>query len=705
MTTTQSDNLTLLLDKVITLHPEEHNALTLLAIMYAPVARSPLAQCLQKAGIKCASGKLMNPSELLPLMDKLVGFNLAFEAGGSYRCNPLLSHFLTRQAQKAGLFENYAKAVQEVVAPRDSWGTDYYRTYAHCLQDLRIALYRGRHVDVSRLLTVCSTSYPGDFAQNHPFSLFCPEPLDVEWIKEMPETVQTAIITFHLDHSLVQLQPADSAFGLLEQLIDSRQERSVDTLRLYLTQLLLRGDIRKAAFIIKNSETVPLDELRGWLAVLEGDDEHAITLFEKGLAVIKKETGKRKVFFRDLSGLFYLLALVRSGLPQQLQSAVELGEWAIKQRNFPQQFAIWMLYQYAEVKLGKNRAKHELEQACNREQKLGPLSQLFHSLVGHWMPKIAATPHLKALEQIQSGATAAGYGWLAAEAATLTARIDPKRKDQATEAEKLFQSEGIVSISGRGESADNWERSLRALMSLGGSAPASGKEVAPKATRIIWMLSGNESYVDIQPIEQKQTARGWSAGRNAALKRLKEEGVKLDFLSPQDREIVACIKISRGYGYYGKEFYEFDTVPAIRAMAGHPLVFNALQHDEQISVAMGEFALQVKREKGKLSIKLSPAINSENNAFFRWEGSGRLLLFEPTADQRRIAGIIGDKLLVPASGEAQVMAAIAAVSPHVTIHSDVAGENAAAEIVEPDSRLQVMLRPGAGGLSMEIVLL
>ena len=111
MTTTQSDNLISLLDKVITLHPEERNALALLAIMYAPVARSPLAQCLQKAGIKCASGKLMNPSELLPLMDKLVGFNLAFEAGGSYRCNPLLSHFLTRQAQKAGFFDRYFENV------------------------------------------------------------------------------------------------------------------------------------------------------------------------------------------------------------------------------------------------------------------------------------------------------------------------------------------------------------------------------------------------------------------------------------------------------------------------------------------------------------------------------------------------------------------------------------------------------------------
>ena len=706
MTTNLPDNLISLLDTMMTLLPEERDAVALLAVMYAPVARSPLAQCLQKAEIKSAQGKTMNPALILPLMEKLVGCNLVVEISGAYRCNPLLSHFLTRQTQKAGLFERYVQAVQELIKPALSYGSAFYRSYALAVQDLRIALYRGNHSDVTRLISLCGNNYSWEVSNNPPFSLVCPEPLDGEWIKEMPEPLQTVILTFHLEQSLLKLQPSDTAFGLLEELINSRMEFSLDTLKLYLTQLLLRGQINKAALILKNSETLPLHELRGWLAVLQGDDEKAIAHFESGMAALKKESGKRKVFFRDLSGVFYLLALIRSGLPQQLQCAVELGEWVVKQRNHPQQFVIWMLCQYAEIKLGKNRAKHELEQLCNREQALAPVSQLFHSLIGHWLPETVATPHLKALERIRSGALKCGYFWLTAEAAFLCKRINPDGKDMTVVGEQLFQIGGLVSISAQSNNADNWERSLKALMSLGGAVPSAAKESMAKATRIIWLLSGNESYVDIQPIEQKQSGKGWSAGRNAALKRLKEDGVKLEFLSPQDREIVACIKKNRsGYGYYGKETYEFDTVRAIRAMAGHPLVFNALRHDEQISVAKGEFALEVKRVKGNLCVKLIPAINTENSAFFRWEGTGRLLLFEPTVDQRRIAGIIGDRLTVPQRGEAQVMAAITAVSPHVAIHSDVAGENAAAEIVEPDSRLQIMLRPTTAGLSMELTLL
>ncbi len=706
MSSLHSENLLQLIDKITALHPEERTALAVLAVMYAPVARSPFAQCLQKADIRDVQGKIMNPNLVLPLMEKLVGCNLALETDGSYCCNPLLSHSLVRQAQKEGLFERYALAVQSVIAPRESWNTFYYRSYAHYVQDLRIALYRGKASEVSRLLLDSGISYPQEFHQHHPFALICPEPLDIEWINEMPEALRLAIISFHLDHSLVHLTPSETAFRLLEELVNSRMAFSIDTLKLYLSQLLLRGQTSKATVILNKSDTLPLYELRGWLAVLHGDDERAIAHFESGMAALKKESGRRKVFFRDLSGLFYLLALIRSGLPQQLQTAAELGEWAVKQRNYPQQFVIWMLCQYAEVKLGKNRAKQDLIQLCNNEQKLGPVSQLFHSLIASWMPETVASPHLKALEYILSRATKSGYFWIGAEAAFLCKRLNPDGRVITAVGEQLFQIGGLTSISEKADSADSWEHSLKALMSLGGAASATGKDAVARESRIIWMLSGTESFVDIQPIEQKQSAKGWSAGRNAALKRLKEEGVKLDFLSPQDREIVACIKKNRsGYGYYGKETYEFDTVRAIRAMAGHPLVFNALRHDEQISVAKGEFALEVKRVKGDLCVKLIPAITSENSAFFRWEGTGRLLLFEPTVDQRRIAGIIGDKLTVPQRGEAQVMAAITAVSPHVTIHSDVAGENAAADVVEPDSRLQIMLRPNSGGLVMEIVLL
>lgn len=382
MSTMQSEeHLISLLDTITALHPAERAALALLAVMYAPVARTPFAQCLQNAGIKSVQGKTVTPAEAALLMDRFVGLNLAVDIKGSYCCNPQLSHILMRQVEKEGVLDRFAQAVQSVIVPRDSWNGLYYRSYAHCVQDIRIALYRGNVAQVSGLLESCSANFAYELGEQHPFALICPEPLDREWIMALPVSLRMLLITFHLDRSLTLLQPTDSTFALLEELMSSRTEMAVEVLKYYLMQLLLRGQVTKAVQVLNDNEALPLHELRGWLAVLQGDDDPAIAHFENGVAALKKETGKRKVFFHDLSGLFYLLALIRSGLPQQLQAAVELGGWVVKQRKHPHQFVVWTLCRYAEVKLGKNRAKEDLEQLCKREQVLEPVSQLFLSLL------------------------------------------------------------------------------------------------------------------------------------------------------------------------------------------------------------------------------------------------------------------------------------------------------------------------------------
>lgn len=705
MSTVRSEDIRPLLDKTMQLPTAELAALTLLAVTYAPVHRTTFCQCLQKAGLRIVQGKVINPADVLPLMKKLTGYNLVFETGGAYYCNPQVSHHLVRMAQQEELFECYAKAVQEVIAPRASWHASYYRTYAHCVQDIRIALYRGDHTSVTRLIEVCETGFTSEFRAKHPFLLVCGEPVDRQWVQEMPITLQIEIITFHLDRSLLLLQPAENSYKLLGELIDNRREPPADLLKLYLTQLLLRGNAQKAAALMKSREGSELDEMHGWLAVLQGDDDRAMVHFERGLAFLRKETGKRKVFFHGLPGIFYFMAVVRSGLPHQLQAAVELGDWVVKQRCYFYQFAIWMLYQYAEVKLGKNRSKHELVTACNRDQNLSPVSQLFHALVGHWLPDTVAAPHLKALVHIQSMGASAGYLWLAAEAALLLKHFDPRLTACSAQAIQLLHDEEIISLSERDDSDKNWERTLKALISFGSTNPEASRGRGEKASRIVWLVTGNENHLAIQPVEQKQTARGWTGGRNMALKRLSEEGMALEYLSPQDREIVGCLKKYRSAGYYGSEYYEFDTVRAIRAMVGHPLVFQGDNREEQISVSKGEFVFEVTRQKKGLSVRLIPEITSESGAFIHWEKNHRLLLFEPSTDQRRIAGIIGERLMVPKEGEAQVLAAITAVSPHVAVHSDVAGENSAVATVAPDARIQVMLRPYAAGISLELLLL
>ena len=707
MSSQNSKSLQMLLDSMNAFKPEEQAALELLAVMYAPVARTPFASCLHKVGLMQESGrKNINQSAVIELLDKFVQCKLAIVHGGGYCCNPLLSDFVIRNLQKDGRLKAYADVVQSVIAPREAWGEIHYRSYEHCLQDLRIALYLGYSTRVKELLSICSVKYRYEYMCKHPLLLLCGDTPDCDWLRNMPKDFRLMLVTFYLEHLLIELKPADVLMELLEEILADGTELSAADLKLYLSHHLLRGNINKVRVLLESRSMIGLDEMRGWLAVLEGDLDRAIDWFEKGMAVLKKQTGKRKVFFHNLSGPFYLLALIRSGLPRHLQLASELAAWAVKQR-YSQQFVFWLLHLYAEMKLGNNSAKPELETFYPQEQResnLGPVSQFFYSMVGQWISAPVSKSHLNALKHVNTAAGAGGYFWIAAESGVLLAACDAKSNVVNAELTKFFSDMGIVSIAGYEERDIGWERSLNALILLGnGSLTSGGAKVAAKPVRIVWLVSDE---VEIQPVEQKQSARGWSVGRNIALRRLKDDAGKLDYLTAQDHKIAACIKKSRsGYYYGGRDVYEFDTAGAISAMIGHPLVYHAVHQDQQICVEKGEFRLEVKRSKGKLSIRMVPALRSDSRSFFNWEGKGRLQLYEPTDEQRRTAGIIGPELTIPLAAEAQVMAAITAISPHVTIHSDVAGENSAAEIVEANSCLQIVLRPHHGGISQEIMVL
>ena len=669
----------------------EQQIARLLAFFLAPVARTNLAECLTRAGVRLDTGRAIYGPSLLPLLQNLQNSGLVTEVQGGFLGQPQLNHALLRELDKEGTLPAFAEAV------KPSIGNAYYRTREHCLQGLQRAIYLRDLSDIPPLLDFYCSRFDGS-----PYCLLFDGPLDGAWFRSLPPELWATILIDLTLRDFLRLAPTE-AFDILAACVGDNPEAPLNAKYHLVFCAIMRGRLQAAETAIRQLRLESFAELAGIIALARGQVEEAVLLFEQGLAHIKKQTGKRKLCFPGMIGVFHQLTLLRAGLPQHLKTAVELAAIGLKKEAGSPRFLLDQLSHLAEAKQGNNRSTKVLKDFLRREDKLKPFEHLIRSLVAFQLKVDLIPPHCKALAQVAEAAHASGFLWLGGEALLLLETFEPKGKVQAEWARQLFAEEGIAGLTGGATDEQNWQRSLKALLTLGSGATAAPAAAAAKTSRLVWLLQGNNRHMAIQPIEQKLGARGWSKGRNLALKRLAEETASLDFLTPQDHKAIACIRKERAYnyGYYAQMVYEFDIAKTLRSLIAHPLVFNAGHEDEPLTLAKGEFTLEVLRAKGKLSVRLAPAPEPSVNFFWHWEGPARLLLYEPTAEQRRIAAILGEKLTVPEAGEKELLAAITAVSPHVLVHSDLAGENLAAENVAADGRLHLLLRPSGSGLGLE----
>jgi len=678
----------------------EQIILRALSFFLAPTSRTSLTTFLKNLDVRTVASRQIQPQEVSALVTELIRKKVIIEDLKGVLCHPSMQASLFKVLMQEGEFRRFADAALTVIGnPQNYSGYSYYSSYRHLLQHLRLAVYLRDEKMALQILHAGSKYHSDDMQRLPPFASLLTEPLDADFLLSLPTNLLTEVLSELCNHSLSKMVNSH-AFDILDTYVTARSDVTGGAFYLYLYFLFFRGRVLDVEAKLAQLEPLQYQDIRGILAFIKGDDDSAIACFDKEITRIKKQTGKRKIFLPGYTGLFHLLSLLRSGLPHHLETAAELSAIALKQVSYGNS-SLWLLQQLAEFKSGISRNVKELVRQVNSEYSCEPLSQLIQSLASLWIKKSDVSVHSSKLAVLQKKAKSAGFAWIAAEAALLGNMIDPPGNISVTEAEKLYADQGIMPLAGSGGSGNEWERSLNALLSLGATVTSSGKTAsATGTTRLVWFLFGNNNSISIQPMEQKQKGGSWSSGRNVALKRLADAKAETTYMTTQDHKISTCIK--KQNGYYSQSYHDIDVKKALTAMIGHPLLFNE-KTGELLTVARGEFTLKVDRKDKSLKLSISPLPPPNESVFFIWEGSSRLLVYEPSKEQQRIAAVIGDGLTVPLSGEEKIAATISAIAPFVTVHSDVVGEDATLTTVEPDNRVHIQLRPFGSGVVLELL--
>jgi superfamily II DNA or RNA helicase len=262
---------------------------------------------------------------------------------------------------------------------------------------------------------------------------------------------------------------------------------------------------------------------------------------------------------------------------------------------------------------------------------------------------------------------------------------------------KLFENLGIKSLLSQIEQTEKWEEALNSLLVVGSGKvkhDKAGKEV--ESNRLVYFVDFENDRNYIQPMLQTFSTKGWSKGRNIALKRLKEH--QLDCMTEQDNRIASAIKHENSY--YGSEYY-IDYQKMLPELAGHPYLFYAQNPD--ISMELVKAQPELVTEKTSKGYLLQTNIReTEKKQIILKETNTRYKLIQLTEEQLMVIRAMNNgKLVVPESGKDKLMKVIAHLSSFMTIHSDIAGGGDNLKNVEADSRIRVQLLPVGDSLKAE----
>nr|VFJ91410.1 MAG: Superfamily II DNA or RNA helicase, SNF2 family [Candidatus Kentron sp. H]VFJ92465.1 MAG: Superfamily II DNA or RNA helicase, SNF2 family [Candidatus Kentron sp. H]VFJ99236.1 MAG: Superfamily II DNA or RNA helicase, SNF2 family [Candidatus Kentron sp. H] len=714
----------------------EREILQFLSILFEFVNRTNLALYLPKAGIKGVNGKAITTTSLKPVVAKLAKLGLVQQNNHLFRCADEIAGHATRSAVDEGTFEPMAKVIQQEVPAIPSYYayTKELPAFERGYREIRIGVYRHDLEQVNRYLSLCRQQFPEEMALNRPLAAICGSPFHVDRFRGLPLSIQALALEEMVMPILSDFGDISEILTLLRSYRDSEDEHAPRLRKTLAGILLFQGNLAEAQALLDSGRDISEGiAFQGWLHFLRGENDEAIRCFEAGLTALRKVTGKKKAFFPDPRGLFYLLALLKTKDAAQHQKILEFIKIADKQgtslaipayrairatllaqANKPEQ-ALSLVDTIARDTTPSNPMPGKPGIRDLSDVRHAHLTECFGMLARFWIDPKNARKNNHGLQEAWAAARENGYPWAAMEIANLlhglgekiTWREGAREENQFTEYAAAIQADtGIQSLLPIVAREEKWERALKALVQVGVGA---GKKSLPKKTttsRLVWMVHmGKYGHVDIRPREQVCSATGnWSKGRPVALKRLFEGSGKPDFLTDQDRRICAAIDRQRDYyGYYGNTTYEFNAEQAMLAMVGHPLVFLEQSPKVSIEVVKAEPELLVRQQKGEIQVELSGNAN-EKGIFIEQETPTRIKVIQVTDTHEAIIHVLGQKgLEIPAEGKGQVLEAVQALSSMVTVHSGIGGSAENIPDFFADRQPRIHLLPMGDGLKVNLL--
>ncbi|MCW5202151.1 ATP-dependent helicase, partial [Desulfobulbus sp. US4] len=698
------------IDEYTALAPVQKAIVGILAVNVAYCAAKRMLTCLEELGFTCPETDApYHVRNIQPLQNELIDKGLLLKSNKGLCCPESIRQPVTRDCLLQGDFPRIAQAVQKTMMegkPPHNIGIYTYKQYARSMQ---MALFSGKSIeDVYSVLNNVKQYFSDTPPEESIFIHLLSRPFSSQVIDKISPTMRCSVMGLLLNATMNRLEPAEEIVDYLLTSFDKTLYEAPEILNL-ISYCLLSGDTGSAISLISRlSEERELERLSrtGWLAFNSGHYEEARTYFEQNLQLFRKMSRQKKVFFQNEVGLIHLLTLLHGNDRILLSQGLEYIE-IVQKKGYHYASLTQAIKPVFQQQLGLDETGAYTSSLDTLADQ--PLPFLISHLLLLWTDKAKAQKNIPALEKVRDRAKKNGYTWMAAELSSILAALthNEKKKINTALAKKLHTSCDTVSCVGLVKKVPKWEKTLNGLLTI---TDPSAVQAVQGEQRLIWLLDYEEHYNEcvFTPKMQKKTKRGtWTKGRPVGMKNLYNNFQSMEGLRPQDRQVCQAIKVeyysSWGYGYGTKE-YEIDQNLALPALVGHPLLFLADAPDVKVELVMAEPELEIREEKGRLRMCLTPLPPADDDDEIRVirDTPTRFKLFRFTAKHWEIASFIGKGMTIPKSGAQKARKVVESLSSVVTVLSDLDG-TAEAETREADSRPHAHIIPCHNGIQVEFL--
>ncbi len=676
---------------------KEKSILGVCGLLYEATSQTLLVELLREIGVKDENGTSYTSNTLKPIKEKLLASQLLTFIDPSsvtyFKCNEAIADevaedFISNKKEAEKTLEIIRRKFPMV---HSYWYTSQPTHFIRCIREARIGLFQGDVNLIDEALNYAKKHFPEQVRNYHFFLVFFNNPFDIEKIKKYSLPIQVSASIEIANQSLAQLLPCDDFIDYLHSCKGYSDENYGKVFRdLLATLLIFKGNIKDAEKIcqIDKENSTNANARLATIEFLKGNNGTALQLFLTTLENYRQKNNNKKLFFPQITGVFFILALIKKGEAGLLPNIYAYIKCVEKDNTY---FPLYNLL-YA---LLKNQESQTIEanKILDVTVPNSAIERLLKILVVYWGKAEKARFFSSIARDNYNLALKNGYDWFAFEYANLLTQISNYDQNYKEKIEEIKEKTGLESLLGVVPKEEEWSRIIKALEYLGTNA--KGKK-SDNQSRIVWFIDFEKKQ--ITPKEQKMSKNGWSAGRNIALKRLKEGD--LDSMTLQDVKVAGAAIMQESYGYYGGNQYYIDFNKAIVQLVGHPFLFleNSGVLCELVKV---EPELLIESRGKNYEIGFSIPIVSVGVNIIK-ETPTRYQVVEVSETHAKVAEILGKrKVTVPEEAKDYLARAITNLGGLITVHSAIGEHGKEIPRVEPDSRIHVHLLPYNLGFKLE----